>query len=175
MDDSTPEGVRGEAERKAYAAPEKAVGGVMFCIGLASVGVLVWASRKLMSLDRAVDVGDVAVLSVFFIFAAFCVGMGWRLFRSRSGYGSMGAESLAPGPAGEQGAPASPPKRVTLSSGCAAAGVLFLMLCVLLPADWYPVVFLFLGIALLAVSHALTPCVERLERLRKARASVRQL
>jgi hypothetical protein len=47
------------------------------------------------------------------------------------------------------------------------------MLSVLVP--WQPVVLLFLGLALLAVSHALTPCVERMEQLRKARASMRQL
>ena len=66
-------------------------------------------------------------------------------------------------------------KRVVLSQGCAAAGVVLLMLSVLLPADWYPVALLFGGLVLLAVSHVLTPCVERLEQLRKARESVRRL
>jgi hypothetical protein len=144
----------------------KTIGGVVFCIGLASFAVLAWAARKVMSLDRALDIGDIVVLSTFAIFGLFCLGMGWRVF---------GDASLASGPSEEQAAPAAPPKRVTLSRGCAAAGVLLLMLSVLVPAAWYPVVFLFLGIALLAVSHALTPCVERLEQLRKARASVRQL
>ena len=138
----------------------------MFCIGLAAFGVLAWAAGKVMSLDRALDMGDILVLSVFAIFGLFCLGMGWRLF---------GDTSVASGPAEAQTAPAAPPKRVTLSGGCAAAGVLLLMLSVLVPAAWYPVVFLFLGIAFLAVSHALTPCVERIEQLRKARASVRQL
>jgi hypothetical protein len=144
----------------------KTVAGVMFCIGLASFAVLAWATRKLMSLDRVLDIGDVVVLSVFAIFGLFCVGMGWRLF---------GDPSLASGASEEQTAPAAPTKRVTLSRGCATAGVLLLMLSVLLPVDWYPVVFLFLGLAFLAVSHALTPCVERIEKLRKARASLRQL
>jgi hypothetical protein len=143
----------------------KTVGGVMFCIGLASFGVLAWAARKVMTLDRVLDIGDIVVLSVFAIFGLFCLGMAWRLF---------GDASRASGRSEEQPAPAAPPKRVTLSSGCAAAGVLLLMLSVLVPTAWYPVVFLFLGIAFLAVSHALTP-VERIEQLRKARASVRQL
>jgi hypothetical protein len=144
----------------------KTVGGVMFCIGLASFGVLAWATRKVMSLDRVLDFGDVAVLSVFAIFGSFCVGMGWRFFGDRP---------PASGPSEEQAAATAPPKRVRLSHGCAAAGVLLLMLSVLLPVDWYPVVFLLLGIAFLAVSHALTPCVERIEQLRKARASMRRL
>jgi hypothetical protein len=36
-------------------------------------------------------------------------------------------------------------------------------------------VLLFGGLALLAVSHVLTPCQERIEKLRRARASVHQL
>ena len=144
----------------------KTVAGVMLCIGLASFGVLAWATRKAIALDRALDIGDIVVLSVFAIFGLFCLGMGWRV---------LGDASLASDPSEAQAAPAAPPKRATLSNGCAAVGVLLLMLSVLLPADWYPVVFLFLGIAFLAVSHALTPCVERIEQLRKARASERQL
>ena len=167
MDDSTPDAVREEAERKVHAAPEKVVGGVMFCIGLASFGALVWASRKVMSLDRALDIGDVVILSVFAIFASFCVWMGWRLFRS--------PPSIVPVPSQKQGPPPVPPRRVTLSQLCAAVGVLLLMACVLVPAHWYPVILLFLGLAFLVVSHGLTPCVERLEKLRKARDSVRQL
>jgi hypothetical protein len=67
------------------------------------------------------------------------------------------------------------PGRVTLSQGCATGGVLFLMLSVLLPDHWYPVVLLFLGLALLAVSHVLTPCEERIAKLRRARSLERQL
>jgi hypothetical protein len=58
---------------------------------------------------------------------------------------------------------------------CAAAGVLLLILSVLVPAHWQPVAFFFGGLALLAVSHGLAPCVERIEQLRRARASERQL
>jgi hypothetical protein len=53
--------------------------------------------------------------------------------------------------------------------------VLLLILAVLVPAAWGPVLLLFAGIACLVVSHVLTPCEERMERLRKARASMRQL
>jgi hypothetical protein len=144
----------------------KLVGSVVLCIGLASFAVFTWATRKVISLDRAVDIGDGVLLGVFAIFGAFCVALAWRLFGDRS-FASAASE--------EPAAAAVPPKRVTLSKGCAAAGVLLLMLSVLIPADWHPVAFLFLGLALLAISHALTPCVERIEQLRKARASVRQL
>lgn len=160
---------REEAERRARASAVRVVGGVMLCIGLASFGVLIFATRKVMSLDRPPDISDVVVLSVFTIFGCFCAGLGWRLLRSRSAP-SREARPLASSPS-EQAAP----RRVTLSHGCAAVGVLLLILSVLLPAHWYPVVFFLLGLALLAVSHGLTPCVERLEQLRKARASERQL
>ena len=142
----------------------KAVSGVMFAIGLASFAVLALAARKLMSLERALDFGDGVVLSVFAIFGTFCAGLGW-LFWVREG------ASFAPSPAVRT--PSL--RRVKLSHGCAAAGVLLLILSVLLPAHWFPVAFFFVGLALLAVSHGLTPCVERLEQLRKARSSERQL
>jgi hypothetical protein len=148
------------------AAPEKTAGGVMFCIGLAAFGVLAWGARRMISLERAVDIGDAVVFGVFAIFGAFCLLMGWRLLRSRS----TGFIAAATEPA-----PAPPARRVTLSQGCAAVGVVLLILCVLVPGHWYPVLWFFLGLALLAVSHVLTPCVERLEQLRKARDSMRQL
>jgi hypothetical protein len=140
----------------------KSLGGIVLGIGLASFGVLAWVGHKLMSLERIVNAGDVVVLSVFAVFGGFCSYLGWLLFRT-----------TAPVPSAKQGAVTT--KRVTLSQGCAAAGVLLLILSVLIPADWHPVVLLFLGLALLAVSHALTPCVERLEQLRRARESMRQL
>ena len=145
------------------------VGAVLFCIGLAAFAVLALAARKVMALERALDFGDVVVLAVFALFGAFCAGMG-AVFWHRAD-----ARPLAQLPSGEQEAPAPAPRRVTLSHGCAAAGVLLLMLSVLLPAHWYPVALFFLGLALLAVSHGLKPCVERIEQLRKARASERQL
>jgi hypothetical protein len=150
---------------------QRAVAGVLLCLGLGAFAVLVFASRKLMALERALDAGDIVVLGVFAIFGAFCVGTGWRLLR---------AQENAHGPAQAQSASPSPPRvvpsaRVRLSQGCAAAGVVLLILTVLVPAHWYPVILLFAGLACLAVSHALTPCVERMEQLRKARGWERQL
>jgi hypothetical protein len=143
---------------------------VVFLMGLASFGVLAWAARKAVSLERALDAGDIVVFGVLAAFGSFCVWVAWQLFRDRpQPQGSAAAASPA------SRLPGSRPKRVTISNACSAAGVLLLMLSVLLPAHWYPVVLLFLGLAFLAVAHALTPCEERLEKLRKARASLRQL
>jgi hypothetical protein len=64
--------------------------------------------------------------------------------------------------------------RVTASNWCAAAGVLLLILAGLSPADWYPLVPFFLGLALIAVAHVLTPCKERIAEWRKARAAERK-
>jgi hypothetical protein len=141
-----------------------AVSGVVLFIGLASFGVFAWALRTIMSLDRAVDAGDVAVLSVFVLFGLFCLGLAWVLFRHRSEGGAF----VTPPRTGA-------PRRVTVSHVCATVGVLLLMLSVLVPEHWYPVVLLFVGLAFLAVSHVLTPCEERLAKLRRARASMRQL
>ena len=58
--------------------------------------------------------------------------------------------------------------RVTLSNRCAAAGVALLVVAWLSPADWYPVLPLFLGVAFLAVSHVLTPCEVRISQWRKS-------
>ena len=148
-------------------SPERVVGAVIFCIGLASFGVLAWASRAGMGPERTLDAGDVVFMSVFAIFGSFCVLMGWRLFRSPA--------SFEGAPVAPQAAPALPRKRVTLSTACSTAGVIFLVLAALLPEHFYPVVLLFAGIALLAVSHALTPCEERIDKLRKVRDSMRQL
>ena len=148
-------------------SPERVVGAVVFCLGLVSYGVLAWATRKGMGLDRTLDAGDAVFLSVFAIFGSFCVLVGWRLFRSPA--------SFEGAPVAPQAAPALPRKRVTLSTACSTAGVIFLVLAALLPEHFYPVVLLFAGIALLAVSHALTPCEERIDKLRKVRDSMRQL
>jgi hypothetical protein len=147
-------------------APEKVIGGVLVLVGLLAFVALAWVSRKLVALERALDMGDAVVMVVLALFAAFCVGVGRHLF------------SIAPSvqaPPAQPPAAAIPSRRLTLSQGCATAGVLLIVLSVLMPADWYPVVLLFLGLALLAVSHALTPCVERIEQLRRARDSMRQL
>ena len=148
-------------------SPERVAGGVIFCIGLVSFGVLAWASRSGIGPERTLDPGDVVFMSVFAIFGSFCVLMGWRLFRSPPSY--QGA------PVAPQAAPALPARRVTLSTACTTAGVIFLVLAALLPERFYPGVLLFAGIALLAVSHALTPCEERIDKLRKVRDSMRQL
>jgi hypothetical protein len=148
---------------------ERTIGAVLLGIALAAFGVLALASRKLMSLERALDAGDVVVLGVFAAFGCFCAWLGWRLIRSR-------ADSLAqPAPPPPATQECAPPTRVKFSHLCAAAGVVLLMLSVFLPAHWHPAAFLFLGLALLAVSHGLTPCVERLEQLRKARSLERHL
>jgi hypothetical protein len=146
-------------------SPERLAGVVILCLGLVSLGVLAWASRAGMGLERTLDPGDVVFMSVFAIFGSFCVFVGWRLFRSQPGVeGAAVAGQVAPAP---------PPKRVTLSTACSTAGVIFLVLAALLPEHLYPVVLLFAGIALLAVSHALTPCEERIDKLRKMRDSMR--
>ncbi len=155
-------------KRNVQAAGERAVGAVLLCIGLATFGVLVFGASKLAS-ARALDLGDVVTLSVFAIFGSFCAVLGGRLLR----HSPTSAMQARPSALPSVEAPA--PRRTGLSRACAAAGVLLLVLSVLVPAHWHPVVLLFVGLALLAVSHALTPCVERLEQLRRARASMRQL
>ena len=143
----------------------KVVSAVVFLVGLAAIAVLAWAARKAMILERTADAGDVLIFSIFAIFGSFCVWLGWRLFRIRSDAPPSTATS-----------PAAPsPRRITMSHGCSTAGVILLMLSVLLPEHLYPVAFLFLGLALLAAAHVFTPCEERLEKLRKARASLPQL
>lgn len=133
-------------------SPERTIGGVILSIGLASLGAIAWVSRT---------IDAIFVLGVFGVFGAACMLLGAYLL-------------LVPGsaiPAIRPIAAAPSPRRVTLSHVCSTAGVLLLMACVLVPAHWYPIVLLFLGIALLAVAHVLTPCEERLEKLRKARAN----
>ena len=135
-------------------SPERTIGGVLLLIGLASFGVLAWASRSIGL--------NAVVLGVFAVFGAACVLLAWRLFRIPASLPATSAQPAA-------GAPS--PRRVTLSHACSTAGVLLLMACALVPTHWHPVVLLFLGIAFLAVAHVLTPCEERLEKLRKARAN----
>lgn len=143
--------------------PEKAVAAVLFFVGASALGVFAWAVHRAV-LERGLNAGDVAI-TVFAIFGAFCLVLAWQLFRAPP----------APAPAKEAQAEPEPPKKVSVSRVCAATGVVLMMLAVLLPESWYPVAFLFVGLAFLAVSHVLTPCVERLEQLKKARESLRQL
>jgi hypothetical protein len=144
-------------------SPERLAGGIIFCLGLASFGVFAWASRRGMGLERTLDAGDIVFMSVFAIFGSFCAIVGWRLLRTQPSPAAPMAEEV----------PAAPRRRVTLSTACSTAGVIFLVLAAVLPEHLYPVVLLFAGIALLAVSHALTPCEERIDKLRKMRDSMR--
>jgi hypothetical protein len=57
--------------------------------------------------------------------------------------------------------------RATASNICASLGVLLLIFAGLASADWYAAVALFVGLALLAVSHVLTPCLDRIAVWRK--------
>lgn len=57
--------------------------------------------------------------------------------------------------------------KVATSSACACGGVLSLIYAGVAPAEWYPVPALFAGLALLAVSHVLTPCLDRIAVWRK--------
>lgn len=133
-------------------SPERTIGAVLLVIGLASLGALAWAFRSTSAF---------MVLGVLAVFGAACLLLAWCLFRIPAPTGAAAA----------QPAPTAPsPRRVGLSHACSTAGVLLLMACALVPADWHPVALLFLGIALLAVAHVLTPCEERLEKLRRARA-----
>jgi hypothetical protein len=54
-----------------------------------------------------------------------------------------------------------------ISNVCACAGVLLLVFAGTAPPEWYPAAALFAGLALLVVSHALTPCVDRIAVWRK--------
>lgn len=54
--------------------------------------------------------------------------------------------------------------RVRVSNACAALGVLLLLLAGVLPESWFPVAALFAGLALLALSHVLTPCQDQITR-----------
>jgi hypothetical protein len=139
-------------------SPERTIGAVVLFLGLASFAVLAWASRNMDAF---------MVLGVLAVFGAACVLLAWRLFRIPAPLPAAAAQPAAGAPS-----PRPPsPRRVRLSHACSTAGVLLLMACALVPAHWHPVVLLFLGIAFLAVAHVLTPCEERLEKLRKARAN----
>lgn len=54
--------------------------------------------------------------------------------------------------------------KARVSAICAAAGVALLALAALLPERWLPAIPLFLGLALLAVSHVLTPCQDQITK-----------
>ena len=57
--------------------------------------------------------------------------------------------------------------KVAASNACACGGVLLLIFAGVAPAEWYPAPALFAGLALLVVSHVLTPCLDRIAVWRK--------
>ena len=61
--------------------------------------------------------------------------------------------------------------RVEASNVFAGVGVLLLVSASVSPADWYPSVQLFIGLAFIAISHVLTPCQDQVTRWWNARLS----
>lgn len=57
--------------------------------------------------------------------------------------------------------------KAAVSAACASGGVLLLIFAGVAPAEWYPGLALFAGLALLVVSHVLTPCLDRIAVWRK--------
>jgi hypothetical protein len=57
--------------------------------------------------------------------------------------------------------------KAAASSVCASVGVALVVAAGTLPDDWHPAVALFCGLALLVVSHVLTPCLDRIAVWRK--------
>lgn len=48
------------------------------------------------------------------------------------------------------------------SSACACLGVMLIVYAGIAPDAWLPIPALFLGLALLVVSHVLAPCLDRI-------------
>jgi len=59
----------------------------------------------------------------------------------------------------------------TISFACAGPGVAMVVLASVLPPQWYAVPLLFGGLALIALSHVLTPCRDQITRWWRARIS----
>lgn len=57
--------------------------------------------------------------------------------------------------------------KMAASNVCACAGVLLIVYAGIAPDEWHPAVALFAGLALLVVSHVLTPCLDRIAVWRK--------
>ena len=57
--------------------------------------------------------------------------------------------------------------KTALSSACACVGVILVVFAGVAPDGWYPKTALFAGLALLVVSHILTPCLDRIAVWRK--------
>ena len=58
-----------------------------------------------------------------------------------------------------------------ISFACAGPGVAMVVLASVLPPHWHPVPILFGGLALIAISHVLTPCRDQITRWWRARIS----
>ena len=86
-----------------------------------------------------------------------------------------GAPTASHAPPAEPQEGGASPRRKTLSHVCSTTGIVLLVAAVLVPSEWRPALLLFAGLGFLALAHVLTPCVERLEQLRRARADLRQL
>jgi hypothetical protein len=52
--------------------------------------------------------------------------------------------------------------KTAASAICATVGVALLVFAGAAPEEWHPAVALFAGLALLVVSHILTPCLDRI-------------
>ena len=141
--------------------PERMIAAVLLFVGASALGIFGWSMHRAVFV-RGLNPGDVA-MSVFALFGVLCLVIGWQLFRAAP----MAVPAKEPEP--EQS------RKVSISRVCAAIGVVLMILATLLPESWHPVACLFVGLAFLVVSHVLTPCVERLEQLKKARESLRQL
>ena len=141
--------------------PERMIAAVLLFVGASALGIFGWSMHRAVFV-RGLNPGDVA-MSVFALFGVLCLVIGWQLFR------------VAPTAVPAKEAEPEQPRKVSISRVCAASGVVLMILATLLPEPWHPVAFLFVGLAFLVVSHVLTPCVERLEQLKKARESLRQL
>ena len=59
----------------------------------------------------------------------------------------------------------------TISFACAGPGVAMVVLATVLPQHRYSVTLLFGGLALIALSHVLTPCRDQITRWWRARIS----
>ena len=142
-------------------SPFTAIGSVLLLLAFGAFAAIGLAVHKLGLLERSVQAGDVVVCAVLAAFGVFCAGLGWRIYRIREDVPPLQLEK-------------TPPRRITVSHGFAAAGGILLILCVFVPEHWYPVALLFGGLVLLSISHILTPCEERLAKLRRARARERR-
>ena len=57
--------------------------------------------------------------------------------------------------------------RTGVSNACACGGVVLVVYAGIAPEEWHPALALFTGLALLVVSHVLTPCLDRIAVWRK--------